>query len=127
MLTRPVLLFDGGCGFCRQWVGRLARWDRAGRIALVPSQERATVPGLPRLEDVDLDRAMHFVTPDGRVTRGARTLPDMLRYLPGGALLRPLLMIPGVLAIGDRIYYRIAANRHSLGCGGNACRWRGPA
>ncbi len=127
MLTRPVLLFDGGCGFCRTWVNRLARWDRAGRIALVPSQERAAVAGLPHIDQAELDRAMHFVTPDGRVSRGARVLPDLLRYLPGGALLRPVLFIPGVLALGDRVYAHIAANRHRLGCGGSACRWPGPA
>ena len=124
MLNAPVLLFDGGCGFCRTWVNRLARWDRRGRIRLVPSQARATVEGLPPIDDEALNRAMHLVTPDGRIHRGARSLPALLRYLPGGALIRPLLFIPGVLPIADRIYDRIAANRHRLGCGGDSCGWR---
>lgn len=122
MLSRPVLLFDGGCGFCRKWVARLARWDRAGRIELVPSEERSAIAGLPHIDDTELDRAMHLVTPDGRVYRGARSVPPLLRYLPGGMVLRPLFSIPGVRPIADRLYERIAANRHRLGCGGTACR-----
>lgn len=125
VLTGPVLLFDGGCGFCRTWVARLARWDRNNRIRMVAAQERAAVEGLPHIQDEDLDRAMHLVTPDGRVFRGARALEPMLRYLPGGGFLRPLLFIPGVQSLADLVYARIAANRHRLGCGGAACRWPG--
>ena len=123
MLSAPVLLFDGGCGFCRTWVNRLARWDRTGRIRMVPSQSRHAVEGLPQISDEALDQAMHFVTPDGRVHRGARSLPAILRYVPGGAVLRPLLFIPGVLPLADRVYGRIAASRHRLGCGGDSCSY----
>lgn len=127
MLTAPVLLFDGGCGFCRTWVGRLSRWDRNNRIRMVPAEERNRVPGLPAISDSDLARAMHLVTPDGRVYRGARALAPLLQYLPHGRLLRPLLSIPGVQMVADRVYEQIAANRHRLGCGGSACRWPGPS
>jgi predicted DCC family thiol-disulfide oxidoreductase YuxK len=81
------------------------------------------VAGLPPIDDEALNRAMHLVTPDGRVYRGAQSLPALLPYLPGGALLRPLFFIPGVLPVADRIYDRIAANRHRLGCGGDSCAW----
>lgn len=78
---------------------------------------------MPPIADDALSRAMHFVTEDGRVFAGARVLPPMLRYLPGGALLRPLLFVPGVLPVGDRVYAWIARNRHRFGCGGDACSW----
>ena len=123
MLTAPVLLFDGGCGFCRRWVNRLARWDRSSHIRMVPSHARHAVEGLPDIDDAALDEAMHFVTPDGRVYRGARALPALMRYLPGGSVLRPLLLVPGVLPVADRVYDRIAANRHRLGCDGDSCRY----
>jgi DCC1-like thiol-disulfide oxidoreductase len=62
MLTRPVLLYDGTCGFCRKWIDRLRRWDRVGRIDYVAYQQRAAVAGLPPITDDTLS---------GRASRGA--------------------------------------------------------
>ena len=33
-----VLFFDGDCAFCNQWVRRLFKWDRKGRIHYAPLQ-----------------------------------------------------------------------------------------
>lgn len=84
-------------------------------------QRRAEVPELPAISDEALNRAMHLVTPDGRVYRGGRAVPQILRYVPGGFLLRPFFWIPGVPAVTDRVYDYIAARRHSLGCGSDSC------
>jgi lipase maturation factor 1 len=117
LLSRPVLLFDGQCGFCRTWVARLHRWDRRRAIQTLPGGERGTLPGLPPIADASLDRAMQFVTPDGRVFAGARALPALLPYLPGGRLLAFFFRIPGAQAIADRLYAWISARRHRFGCG----------
>jgi predicted DCC family thiol-disulfide oxidoreductase YuxK len=117
LLSRPVLLFDGQCGFCRQWVARLRRWDRRGAIQTLPGAERHTLPELPPIADSSLDRAMQFITPDGRVYSGARALPALLPYLPGGRLLAPVFRVPGVQAAADRVYGWISARRHRFGCG----------
>jgi predicted DCC family thiol-disulfide oxidoreductase YuxK len=121
MLTRPVLLYDGTCGFCRTWIDRLRRWDRAGRIDYVAYQQRAAVAGLPPITDDALDRAAHLVAPDGRVQAGARAMPLLLDYLPGGRLLKPFFYVPGVPWVADRIYAWVAANRHRLGGPGSTC------
>jgi predicted DCC family thiol-disulfide oxidoreductase YuxK len=121
MLTRPVLLYDGTCGFCRTWIDRLRRWDRAGRIDYVPYQQRAVVAGLPPIGDDALDRAAHLVAPDGSVCAGARAMPMLLGYLPGGSLLRPFFRVPGVPWLADRVYAWVAANRHRLGGRGSTC------
>jgi predicted DCC family thiol-disulfide oxidoreductase YuxK len=117
LLSRPVLLFDGECGFCRQWVARLRRWDRHGAIHTLPASDRHTLAGLPSISDASLDRAMHFITPDGRVYSGARALPALLPYLSGGRWLAPVLRVPGVQAVADRLYAWISARRHRFGCG----------
>ncbi|HEU5171374.1 MAG TPA: DUF393 domain-containing protein [Gemmatimonadales bacterium] len=117
MLIRPVLVYDGQCGFCRKWISRLRRWDRGGRIEYVTARERNSVSGLPRFTDDAVARAMHLVTPDGRVLAGARALPALLDYLPGGALVRPLFRIPGLPWVADRFYAWLAARRHRFGCG----------
>ncbi len=121
MLSRPVLLFDGDCGFCRRWVRRLQRWDRRRAIDYVSAADRGAVAGLPPLSDTALDRAMQLVTRDGRVYAGARALPILLPFLPGGRLLAPLMRVPGVQPLADRVYAWVAARRHRFGCGPTTC------
>jgi predicted DCC family thiol-disulfide oxidoreductase YuxK len=121
VLSRPVLLYDGRCGFCRIWVRRLRRWDRAGRIDYVPYQLRSAVGDLPWVPDEALGRAMHFVVPGGRIDAGARALPAILGYLPGGALIRLLFKAPGMSGLADRVYRWVATHRHQLGGPGATC------
>ena len=121
MLNRPVLLYDGDCGFCRRWVSRLQRWDRHKAIEYVAAADRGAVVGLPPLSDAALDRAMHLVTRDGRVYAGARALPALLPLLPGGRHLMPLMKVPGVQPLADRAYAWVAARRHRFGCGPTTC------
>lgn len=75
------------------------------------------MPGLPAISDPSLDRAMQLVTPDDRVLAGARALPVLLPYLPGGWLIAPLFRIPGIQPAADRLYAWISARRHRFGCG----------
>ena len=72
MLTRPILLYDRDCEFCRTWIRRLERWDVHQRIQCLPSTDRSTVADLPLLSDEALNRAMHLITPDGQVFAGGR-------------------------------------------------------
>jgi predicted DCC family thiol-disulfide oxidoreductase YuxK len=112
-VTRPTLIYDGECGFCRTWVDRVRRWDREQRLVLLPLQERTRVPafGIPLPA---LAAAMHLVLPDGRVLTGADAAPELLRLLPGKRWLAPLFAIPGVLPVARRVYAWIARRRHCL-------------
>lgn len=110
----PTLIYDGNCGFCRRWVARLDRWDRRRRIRKIASADRASLPDLPFIPDESLARAMHLVTPDGDVYAGAAAAREMLRWLPGGAVLRPLFYIPGAQWLADVTYRYIAEHRDSL-------------
>ena len=116
MLTRPVLLWDGRCGFCRRWVRRLQHWDGARRLDYVAAADRHRIAGLPPIADRSLDEAMHFVTPDGEAYAGSAALGPILGYLPGGNLLRWVLVLPGVPWMADRTYRWVARHRHELGC-----------
>jgi predicted DCC family thiol-disulfide oxidoreductase YuxK len=121
VLTRPVLIYDGNCAFCRAWVDRIRRWDRRNTIELMPAAERFRVRGLPPLSDAQLDAAMHFVLSDGRVLSGGRAIPELLRLLPGGRLPRLLFHLPGVQRLADVTYGWVARRRHRFGCGNGAC------
>jgi predicted DCC family thiol-disulfide oxidoreductase YuxK len=56
--------------------------------------------------------AMHLVTPERRVLKGAAALPAILRLVPLGALLAPLYRLPGAPWLADRVYRVVARNRH---------------
>jgi predicted DCC family thiol-disulfide oxidoreductase YuxK len=122
MLSGPVLLYDGDCAFCRTWVARLARCDGAGRIDCVPADQRDRISGLPQLDAADLNRAVHLVTADGTVYRGADAFARVVDYFPRWRLLGPLLRLPGVRWASHRVYSAIAARRHRFGCGSDHCR-----
>jgi predicted DCC family thiol-disulfide oxidoreductase YuxK len=118
--SAPVLLYDGDCSFCGRWARRLARWDRVGRIRLLPARERNSLPGLPPLSEAALDEALHVVLPDGTVARGAGGIIALLPWLPGGRALAWLARLPGVAWLADRSYRAVARKRHRLG-GADAC------
>ena len=109
----PTLIYDGECGFCRQAVELIRRWDREQVLRFVPFQDGAAVArfaiGLPALA-----AAMHLVLPDGRVYAGADAAPEVLRLMPGKRWLAPLFRVPGVLPLARRVYAWIAARRHCL-------------
>ena len=110
---RPTLFYDGECGLCRDAVAVLSRWDREGRIELIPFQDAARVAqfGLPLPA---LAAAMHLVLPDGRVVAGADAVPELGRLLPGKRWLTWLFAVPGVRPIARRAYAWIAARRRCL-------------
>lgn len=113
--TRPTLIYDGACGFCRRSVELIRRWDREQRIALIPFQDQARVASfaipLPALA-----AAMHLVLPppDGRVLAGADAVPELLRLLPGKRWLAWGFRIPGALPMARRLYAWIARRRNCL-------------
>lgn len=112
MLTKPVVLYDGGCSFCRSWVERIRAWDRAQKLELVPYQERARVAGMPALATEDVAAALHLVMPNGRIFRGGRAVWEVLGHIPRWRWVRPLLWIPGMGVVIDRAYAWVAARRH---------------
>ncbi|MGH7753201.1 MAG: thiol-disulfide oxidoreductase DCC family protein [Gemmatimonadales bacterium] len=118
--SRPVLIYDGECAFCRRWVERIRRWDRRHAIDAVPFQDAARVArfGIPK---ADLHAAMHLVLPDGRAFAGGAAAPEILKLLPGKRWLAWGFGVPGVLWVATRLYRWIAKRRHRLSCGSHVC------
>jgi predicted DCC family thiol-disulfide oxidoreductase YuxK len=75
-----VLLYDGECRFCRQWVDRW-RETGAGRIDFEPSQ--AAGGRFPEIPAAALDEAVHLVDTDGAVCRGAEAVIRTYARLSG--------------------------------------------
>ncbi|MFJ6609018.1 thiol-disulfide oxidoreductase DCC family protein [Streptomyces sp. NPDC091289] len=122
MRTRPVLVFDGDCGFCTTSV-RFAERRLRPRCEVVPWQ----FADLAEL-GVTQERAEHevlWVTPAGRVYGGAQAVAKvLLRSGRGWALLGALLMLPPGRWVAPRVYRLVAENRHRMPGGTAACALR---
>jgi predicted DCC family thiol-disulfide oxidoreductase YuxK len=123
--VRHQVIYDDACAFCARQMRLLRRLDWLGRFQLVPrSSPEAQLPGLsPEV----LFQAIHCVTVDGRVFRGARCLRFVGLRLPLLAPLAVLLWVPGVLGLAERVYAWISRNRHRLGGTAGPAPTCGPA
>ncbi len=86
--SKPLLIFDGDCHFCRRWVERW-REMTAGAVEYAPFQEVASrFPEIPREA---FENAVHFIERDGRVYRAAEAVFRSLGTTRGGRWLRLVL------------------------------------
>lgn len=115
-LARPVLLYDGLCPLCRKSVAILRRLDWFRRIDY---QDARHVDRLPRTEPpLDPQRLleeMHLVAGAGRaVYHGFGAFRWLAWRLPLLWLAAPLLYVPGVPWLGQRVYLWVARHRFKL-------------
>jgi predicted DCC family thiol-disulfide oxidoreductase YuxK len=65
-VNRPVLLYDGGCRFCRFAARVAARIDR-GRYAYLPFDDDEAAPLLTRLPEATRYASAHLVRSNGSI------------------------------------------------------------
>jgi predicted DCC family thiol-disulfide oxidoreductase YuxK len=126
---RLIVLYDRDCGLCTATAKRLRRWDRAGRLVLLPLQEAPTSvrPGLAETaRDLPLTAVLHVVDErTGAVHAGGDAAIAIGTALPGvGSLARVVGSVAPVRWGIGRAYDFVARNRHRIG------RWlrlEGPA
>lgn len=111
-----LVLYDGECPLCLKSVDLLKRFDWLGKLAYVNVREAQKVPPRqPPLEPKRLLEEMHLITPDGKhVYHGYEAFRWMAWRLPLFCWLAPLLYVPGIPALGQRIYLWVARNRYRL-------------
>ena len=109
MTTQALLLWDGECGFCRRSVQWAERHDTGHAFRAVPYQEAPSPPMTPELRAA-CGRAVHVVTPDGRVLRAGRACLWVLERTGYPFLARVLALPPLVWAV-EVGYWLVARNR----------------
>jgi predicted DCC family thiol-disulfide oxidoreductase YuxK len=115
---RLLVLYDRDCGICTATARLLRRWDRDGRLELLPLQEAVADPR-PRVRDVTrshpLHAELHVLDPvSGAVRAGGRAVLEIVARLPGGRLPAVLGSLPPAawaLGIG---YAVVARNRRAI-------------
>ncbi|UPT73215.1 MAG: lipase maturation factor family protein [Elusimicrobiota bacterium] len=106
-MKRPVLVYDGECGFCRLWI---ERWKSAtaGRVEFAPYQSAAARH--PEVAREAFAEAVHFFEPS-RTTRAAEAALRALSYGDGLSWLPRLYALPGVPSVAEAVYRFVAARR----------------
>jgi predicted DCC family thiol-disulfide oxidoreductase YuxK len=106
-----VILFDGLCDLCHTGVAWLRARDRMGRFEFLPYQSEEARRRFPALDPATVARAIHVVTPDGRLLVGADSAPWLFSQLPRWRWLAWILALPGVRHLARPTYAWIAARR----------------
>lgn len=100
--SRPVLIYDGDCGICRNWVGYWRALTGA-RVEYRPYQEAAA--DYPQIPLEAFRRAIQFIEPDGRVYSGAAATFRVLCFAPGrGGWWWLYRHLPGFAPATERAY-----------------------
>ncbi len=77
---KPLLVYDGDCGFCRR---RVARWQKLtrDRVDYRPYQEAAGE--FPQIPEEQFQASVYLVESAGRISRGAEAVFRTMTYAPG--------------------------------------------
>ncbi|MFI5372263.1 MAG: lipase maturation factor family protein [Candidatus Eisenbacteria bacterium] len=108
---RPLLVFDGDCGFCRAWV---ARWRPAidGWVDVAPSQQAAREH--PQVPAARFAEAVVLIEPDGSWLAGAAAVFRALAHAPGhGAWWWVYRHLPGAASLTETVYRLVAGHRRA--------------
>jgi predicted DCC family thiol-disulfide oxidoreductase YuxK len=117
--ARLVVLYDRDCGICLASARQLRRWDRHGRLELLPLQDAAS-SGRTALAAAARDRrlaaVLHVVDEEGGTIRaGGAAAIAIGEALPGGRIVRALAAIPPFRCVVGVGYGLVARNRHRIG------------
>lgn len=106
------VIYDSDCGICFQLCRLLKRLDPFERLTFVGNDETARVPDT--IDPALLDRTVVVVLPDGSIAIEERAVFEIGRALPFGILGVWWLAVPGLSALGRRLYRWVATHRHEL-------------
>jgi predicted DCC family thiol-disulfide oxidoreductase YuxK len=102
-MTRPVVLYDADCKFCRFAARTIGRLDRHERLALLPLGDAEAEPLLADVPVGERLNSLRLAEPDGRLLSRSAAVKAVAAHLgaPTGGL--------------DRAYDAIASRRTRLG------------
>jgi len=107
---RPLLMFDGGCPFCRATARLVARIDRSGRLALLSRDDEAAAPYAARIPADQVQASWQLIEPTGVRSMHGPAAVRLLEHVPAtrglGRALRRLRLAP-LLTAGNRLLGRV--------------------
>lgn len=108
-MTKPILIYDGDCGFCFYWANY---WHKltGDKVIYKPYQEVAAQ--YPEIPIEEFQNAVQYVAPDGKISRAAEASFLTLSNAPGKSFWLTLYKkLPGFAFISEKSYAFIASHR----------------
>lgn len=107
--TKPILIFDGDCGFCKRWIERFRRMT-GDRVEYASSQEVGD--RYPQISQKQFEESVWLIEQGGRTSSGAEAV---FRALATARSWKWLLFLyrffPLFAPINERVYRWIAEHR----------------
>lgn len=122
--SQAIVLYDGDCPLCRKATSILERLDWLKRLRFHNCRDTAALPAHSVHLDTDrMIQEMHVLTPDRtKAYSGFRAVRWIAGRVPALWPLYPLLFLPGMGRLGQRVYLWVARNRfHLVPCRGGVC------
>jgi len=78
---KPLLVYDGECGFCTLWIHR---WQCVTRelVDYLPSQDPQIAERFPEIPRADFNSSVQLIEPDGSIYNGAEAVFQSLAHNP---------------------------------------------
>lgn len=116
MLEKYFVIYDGNCNLCSNLVQALEQIDRGDRFSYVPMQDTAALaPFGITPEDCELGVILISAKNRSQRWQGTAAAEEIAQLLP---IARPIVSayraIPGLKAVGDRVYEQVRDNRYAL-------------
>jgi alginate O-acetyltransferase complex protein AlgI len=112
---KPLVIYDGTCGFCAGNLKWLHRLDWLGAFDDAPYQADKIYRRFPHVKKTDCEEVLHLALPNGKVYRGTDALREVMLRMPLSLPVGLLLSIPPFPYLFGRLYPVIARNRYRLG------------
>jgi predicted DCC family thiol-disulfide oxidoreductase YuxK len=116
---RPLLVFDGDCGFCTTSARAAQRWLKLEHVEPWQFLDLDAIG----ITEAACTAAVQWVAVDGTVSAGEKAASAALRHAGGvWGVLGRLMELPGIRHLAGVVYRLIARYRYKLPGGTPACR-----
>ncbi|MFH2202827.1 MAG: DUF393 domain-containing protein [Elusimicrobiota bacterium] len=109
--AKPLVVYDGECGFCTGSLRWLKRLDWLRRFDALPYQSAEVYRRFPQLRREDCTRELHLCFANGDIYKGGDAIGRILLRLPLTFPLGALASLPPLAAALRAIYPAIACRR----------------
>src|SRR5215471_1398250 len=108
---KPILIYDGACGFCRRWI---VRWNSLTRDAVDYAPYQEVQEEFPEITLKQFQSSVQLVEPNGEITSGAEAVYRTLAYAGKKWPHWMYRNVPGCRLLSDWAYQIVARNRSTF-------------